>query len=364
MRKTVKGLLALAAGGGLAAAPLLAATPALALPSTVYVSPSGSIINAGTSCLTAKYSNINLAIVAVPTGGTVVVCPGTYTQSALVFKRLTLRGQGTAIIDATGKTDGIVVTAPGATVRDLTVENANAEGILVTGDYDRILGNLAQGNGDTGISFNGSMGSSAIGNTADDNTGGGIEMVDDLGATSGTRVLGNDASDNPGGCGIIMASHTGDGVYGNVVRGNVADDNGTSPASSGSGILMATGAPGGQVFGNMVKGNYATGNGLAGVTVHGHIAGLNLNGNAIVDNYIGTNNIDGDPVGLAPPGVNVPDPWTTGVLVASSSPLTITIANNFIASNHIGVWRTSMIKILGINTNQYASVLIPVRYAP
>ena len=364
MRRTAKGLLALAAGGGLAVAPLLAATPALALPSTVYVSPTGTILNAGTSCQTAKFQSITLAMVAVASGGTVIVCPGTYNQDAVVLKPLTLQGQGAAVIDATAKLNGVSVVASNVTVEDLTVENAIGDGILVAGNGATIQDNTSDSNGATGISFNGSSSSSAIDNTVQYNTAGGINLADDLGATSDITVQGNDASDNPGGCGIIMASHTGDGVYGNVVRDNVADGNGTNPASSGSGILMATGASGGAVYGNLVDHNWVSGNGLAGVTVHGHIAGLNLNGNAVVNNIIGTNNIDGDPIGLAPPGVNVPDPWTTGVLVASSSPLTITVANNSISDNHIGVWRTSMVKITGINTNTYSKVLIPVRYAP
>jgi hypothetical protein len=134
--------------------------------------------------------------------------------------------------------------------------------------------------------------------------------------------------------------------------------------SSGSGILMATGVPGGDVSNNLVDHNWASGNGLAGVVVHGHIPGLYLNGNAITNNIIGTNNLDGDPIGLAPPGVNVPDPSTTGILVASSSPLSIAVANNAISGNHVGIWRTSLVKIQGINTNTYTNVLIPVRYAP
>ena len=364
MRRTVKGLLALAAGGGLAVAPLLAATPALALPSTIYVSPTGSIVNAGTSCQTATFQSITLAAVAVASGGTVIVCPGTYNQDALVLKPLTLQGQGAAVIDATGKPNGVSVAASNVTVEDLTVQNAMGDGILVAGNGATVQDNTSDSNGATGISFIGSSSSSVLDNTVRYNTAGGINLSDDLGATSGITVVGNDASDNPGGCGIIMASHTGNGVFGNVVRNNVADDNGTNPASSGSGILMATGAPGGAVYNNLVDHNWVSGNGLSGVTVHGHIAGLNLNGNAVVNNIIGTNNIDGDPIGLAPPGVNVPDPWTTGVLVASSSPLTITVANNFISNNHIGVWRTSMVKITGINTNTYSKVLIPVRYAP
>ena len=364
MRRSVKGLLAVAAGGGLAVAPLLAAAPALALPSTVYVSPTGSVLNADTSCLTAKYKLINVAMLAVASGGTVTVCPGTYTEDAVALKPLTLQGQGAAIIDATAKLNGVSVLASDVTVRDLTVKNATGNGIAVLGNRARILDNTSDNNGDTGISFNGSSSSRAIGNTTQYNTAGGINLEDDAGATSGITVVGNNASDNPGGCGIIMASHTGDGVFGNVIRDNEADGNGTDPASSGSGILMATQVPGGAVYNNLVDGNFVSGNGLAGVTVHGHLAGLDLNGNAVVNNFIGTNNLDGDPVGLAPPGVNVPDPWTTGVLVASSSPLTITVANNTISDNHVGVWRTSKVKITGINTNTYIKVLIPVRYAP
>ena len=91
---------------------------------------------------------------------------------------------------------------------------------------------------------------------------------------------------------------------------------------------------------------------------------LYLNGNAITNNIIGTNNLDGDPIGLAPPGVNVPDPYTTGVLLASSSPLSITVANNAISDNRVGIWRTSLVKVFGINTNTYTNVLTPVRYAP
>ncbi|HUY48071.1 MAG TPA: right-handed parallel beta-helix repeat-containing protein [Streptosporangiaceae bacterium] len=365
MRKAVKGMLALAAGGGLAVAPMLAAGSAQALPppTTVYVSPTGSIFNAGTSCQTATFTSINTAIVAVASGGTVNVCHGTYFTDALAIKPLTLWGHG-AIINATGKPNGVTVLAPNVTVRDLFVRDAHLDGIFVHTHGARILDNASFHNGSTGISFNGASSSIAFDNTTRFNKAGGINLADDFGPTSNIRVIDNDASDNPGGCGIIMASHTGAGVSDNLVRDNVADDNGTIPASSGSGILMATGAPHGAVYNNLVDHNWVSGNGLAGVTVHGHIPGLNLNGNAVTNNVIGTNNLDGDPIGLAPPGVNVPDPWTTGVLVASSSPLSITVANNSISDNHVGIWRTSLVKIVGVNTNTYTNVLIPVRYAP
>jgi polygalacturonase len=46
--------------------------------SIVYVSPSGTSGAADTSCSTAAYSDINAAITASSSGGTVVVCRGTY----------------------------------------------------------------------------------------------------------------------------------------------------------------------------------------------------------------------------------------------------------------------------------------------
>src|SRR5581483_11223699 len=49
-------------------------------PGTLYVSPTGSPTAAGTSCGTATFSHIGAAVAAAPSGGTVVVCPGTYAE--------------------------------------------------------------------------------------------------------------------------------------------------------------------------------------------------------------------------------------------------------------------------------------------
>ena len=54
-------------------------------------------------------------------GDTVIVCPGTYRESVTVDKRITLRGQQGAVIDASGWPTGVSVVADGATVADLTV---------------------------------------------------------------------------------------------------------------------------------------------------------------------------------------------------------------------------------------------------
>jgi len=48
--------------------------------------------------------------------------------------------------------------------------------------------------------------------------------------------------------------------------------------------------------------NVIHGNGLAGMTIHAHEPFQNLNGNEIVGNNIGRNNLLGDPIGLAPAG--------------------------------------------------------------
>ena len=47
-----------------------------------------------------------------------------------------------------------------------------------------------------------------------------------------------------------------------------------------------------------VTGNHIWGNGLAGVTIHVHEPNQNFNGTKITGNWIGQNNILGDPIGL------------------------------------------------------------------
>src|ERR1700684_1084865 len=69
----------------------------------VYVSHHWGKYASGTSCNTARYHDINTAIAAVSTGGTVVVCAGTYDEQVVVTKSVNLYGRG-ATITAKGKT--------------------------------------------------------------------------------------------------------------------------------------------------------------------------------------------------------------------------------------------------------------------
>ena len=81
---------------------------------SVYVSHSAKH-GGDTSCSTARYHSINTAIAAVGTGGTVVVCAGTYDEQVVVTKPLNLYGRG-ATIDAKGQKPLKVgpVTLPGS----------------------------------------------------------------------------------------------------------------------------------------------------------------------------------------------------------------------------------------------------------
>ncbi|MGO8887529.1 MAG: nitrous oxide reductase family maturation protein NosD [Streptosporangiaceae bacterium] len=367
MGKTIKGTLALSTGGTLLAFGALGtgAAQAAAMPATVYVSPAGSAHAAGTSCATASFTSINAAIAAVRPGSTVVACRGTYREDADASKPLTLRGEN-AVINAAGQPgvvpgaggNAVTVLAPQVTVEGLKVENGSGDGILVVGDHARVTGNTAVHNGSTGIDLNGTQGSVAAGNTADYNQGGGFYIADDAGPTAHNTVTGNVAYDNPGGCGFILASHSAAGVYDNTVSDNHAIDNGTDPQSPGSGIILASDVANGAVYDNTVEGNVTSGNGLSGITLHAHLPGQHMNGNVITGNDVGTNNLLGDPIGLQPPGRNVPDDFTTGILVASSSPLLITITGNTISDNRYGIWSEGFAAVTGGPRNTYRGVAV------
>ncbi len=87
------------------------------------------------------------------------------------------------------------------------------------------------------------------------------------------------------------------GVYRNLIRDNVVTSNGVK-GEGGAGVLFANAAPGTASYDSVVAGNYIAGNGLSGVTMHAHgpAAAEDLDGNVIVGNVIGRNNLKGDPL--------------------------------------------------------------------
>jgi hypothetical protein len=343
---------------------------------SVYVSPTGSASNSGTSCGQAKYSSIQAAIEAAPLKGTVVVCKGTYHEMVTVDRRVILVGKRGATVDATGNAYGVGVSASYSSVIGLTVKNASpldpengqfADGIATIGlgpngpvaaDHVRIIRNVVTGNLGNGIDLNSTSHSVAIGNKANGN-GVGVNVGDDLGKPSShNRVAFNVTNKNFGGCGIALADHTGAGVTDNVVDHNIGNDNGlstpTAPdASAGSGVILASPIPNGIVKDNLITHNKFSGNGHGGVVVHAHAPGANFSGNVISFNLIGTNNVRTDENDLQ----------TTGIYLGSLSPQTITVKGNQIRNDYYGIFVSGPVTLVAKN-NHFHHVTTPVGTFP
>lgn len=344
---------------------LPAAAGANASGAMLYVSPTGGSGN-DSSCAHAGYSSIQAAVLAAPKGGTVVVCAGKYTESVTIGEALTLTGRRGAVIDATGQPYGVGMTASHVTVQGLTVENATAsaqapgDGIItagfaaegpVPGDWETIVNNRLFNNGGSGIDVETSSHTTVAGNVSMHN-GIGINVVDDFGQPAAyNKIIGNRASKNPGGCGIVLAEHSGAGIFRNLVRGNVANNNGlgtpSAPkASAGSGIILAGGAPQGGVYNNTVESNEFFGNGHGGIAIHVHTRGMNFRGNQLLDNVIGTNNLRTD----------TSDRRTTGIYIGSASRLHVSVRGNAIRRDWFGVFSAGPVTLGGKRTNTFHHV--------
>jgi parallel beta-helix repeat protein len=351
---------------------------------TLYVSPSGTSGAADTSCSTARYSAINAAIAAAKSGGTVVVCKGTYDTQAVVGKPLSLVGRAGAVINPKGQpplTIGTTKLSGSIGIGVLSTTNVRVSGFKVLdAGFDAILvarsshvlvtGNVLTHNGDVGVDINGSSWSQATHNTSEYNTGGGYLVADDIGPSSHNTVSYNVASHNPGGCGIILAGHSTFGVTDNLVAHNLLTSNGTVDGAEGpgAGVVIATEVPGGTVADNTVTANTINGSGLAGVTIHAHLPGQNLNGNRITDNTIGVNNTLGDPIDLATSptskkNVAVADKRTTGILVGSASRISVLISGNHISSDYYGIFLEGVGKVVqaSLTGNHYSKVSVQVK---
>ena len=388
---------AVAAQAGVAgAATSASATPARAQtaigPAKVFVSTRGKSGASDNSCSHAAFHSVTSAAATARQGGTVVVCTGRYNQDVQILtKRVIVRGQPGTVIDASGKINGVLVRVSGSTVSGLTVVNATGEGILVeSANHVTIEQNVvthndlggqpnpvktsypecqAQGGipGDCGegIHLMGSSFSTVRENVSIGNTGG-ILLSDETGPTAHNRIADNIVASNLYDCGITVVGHNPKaapggkpapktaGVYANVVTGNQISGNGIK--GGGAGVVLATGLPGGAVYDNTVSGNTINGNGMSGVTVHSHVPGQDLNGNVITDNQIGMNNLNGDS-DFAP---HV-DKQTTGVLVGTVKPLSITVSGNLIVSDHFGIWTTGPVALHQRN-NTFDGVTVGVAH--
>ena len=338
-------------------------------PSLIYVSPTGGVSGDNSSCAQASQSSIQTAVDLITTGGTVVVCAGTYQESVTVSQRLTLKGDGAPVIDATGHTFGISLGADYVTVDGFVVQNAQVdtenensipgdgivtaaltEGGPVVANFATIINNVARNNDGNGIDVESSHGA-VVSNNRSGKNGVGINVVADFGPAYDNVISNNVANRNGGGCGIVLADHSGAGVYSNEVSGNTANWNGLdSPvapnASSGSGIILATPAPNGMVKDNRVVNNMFRGNGHAGIALHAHTSGADFSGNYLAYNNISRNNTHYD----------YKDKHTTGIYLGSVDPLKIRAVRNYIHGNYYGIFMAGDITVKGRSTNTMVNV--------
>lgn len=384
---------ALAVGGAVIVSPLLGVMPAqaAAAPHPVYVSAHAKSMAADQNCGTAAYRSINAAVSAAPAGGMVVVCAGTYHEDVALAKPLTLQGQGNVTVDATNMINGVLITASHVTVEGFTFTHAIGEGVLadhvsdvtvrnnvvtdndlggqtadpVPNDYPECkAANGVPADCGEGLHLMGVTDSTVSGNVSAGNSGG-ILLTDEDGPTARNHISGNVVADNLSDCGITVVGHNGNaapggvpapavaGVYDNDIAGNNISGNGTN--GEGAGVVLATAAPGGAVYRNTIEHNAINGNGLSGVTVHSHVPGQFLNGNVVRDNQIGVNNLKGDR-DFSP----VVDLSTTGVLVATVDPLSITVEHNVVSGDHFGAFIIGPSTVEHVQDNTFAGVAVPV----
>lgn len=335
---------------------------------------------------TTTFAHIGDAVTAAAPGDTVAVFPGNYAEMVTIDKNgLKLLGQNTkkTIIDATGLTNGVLDGASNVTISGFTIENANHEGILVTGaaaicnsdtppechpagapiqsvtiannvvtDNDKGLvagpppscsGAPAFEAEDCGeaIHLDGVNFSTVANNTVKSNAGG-ILLTDETNSNVGNLVNGNDVEDNTPDCGITLPSHPPNGDPANIgsqsfgVSGNTISNN-TSNGNGAAGIGMFTPTPGTSSQKNLVIGNTIMNNHEPGVIFHSHAPHQRLNDNAIISNNISGNGADPNP------GPNESDGPTdpTGIEVyadVNADPVLVNATGNTINKETNDIW--------------------------
>lgn len=299
------------------------------------------------------YTTITAALADATAGDVINVGPGTYAESVVVTKPVSLMADR-AVIDAKGLLRGIFVDGydtPGlANVRvaGFNVKNAFLEGILVVNATNVTVANNTVTNNNLalapagctmlppwepgelqdcgeGIHLQAADHVIVTGNNVVANAGGGILVSDDTGATHHNLISFNTVTDNAAACGISLASHTPNstalptGVYANTVYANRSLRNGRSGAG-GAGIGLFAAIGGEATNGNVIIDNLVQENGHPGISMHGHAPGGNLNDNMLVGNTIVNNGADtNDAHTPGPTGINVYAPSSsTGILIASN----------------------------------------------
>ncbi|MDQ1519433.1 MAG: hypothetical protein QOI55_506, partial [Actinomycetota bacterium] len=373
---------------------------AAAVAVTRFVAPTGSDASNTCAAQGSPCATLGHALTQAVAGDTVQLEPGTYLVSGnptgtantvkIAQSGLTIQSDpvgGTAantIVDGTDVPHGIVVNANGVTIKNITVRNADQQGILVTPPSTAhvpasvsnltLSGNLVTKNDacmnhptrpvcpspdvndDYGeaIQLLSVVHSTITNNTVTNNVGG-ILVTDEMGPNHDNTITGNTVSNNKKDCGITLAGHSGNavamsganagkpqptlgGIYHNTVTGNTANGNGAA------GILIAAGGPGAGAYSNTVTGNTANENGQPGITLHSHTPFQVLNNNVITGNTVVHDALSaGNDAGTAPGDSDAGVTKTTGIIVFT---MVVPVNGTVITGNHIsnvafGIWMSA-----------------------
>jgi hypothetical protein len=361
--------------------------------SPLYVSPRGK---AGAICSKRQpCPTIAAAIAAAKPGARIIVLSGTYREAVKITERLTLLGKGRPVIDAQGLENAVAIAGPGAAgsrVEGFTAEHAEMEGILALSTSKvTIARNIVRENdqgtkapkptgecapqgpvpGDCGegLHLMGTSYAHVVDNLVTGNSGG-ILVTDETGPAAHNLIAKNRVLGNLYDCGITIAGHSTKalsasgalqpaqgGIYDNRVIDNVVNGNGVK--GEGAGILLAVPAPGGGVYDNFIQGNTADGNGMAGITIHSHAPGQDLNGNRLIDNKLADDGIAGNHGG--PGDVDAGINQTVAITIFSAVvPIgKIVVKANTISNVHFGIWAKNAPPI-SAGANHFKGVAVPV----
>ena len=386
----------------------IASQPAFGIPNILTISTTGS--DAGT-CLVTPCRTLGFALSKALAGDTIDIDAGTYLESqnpagthntvTAALSPLTIKSANgnpsNTIINAMDELNGIVVNANDVTVQGLTIENAGAEGILITPPTSATVPSSIVGatitnnvvNGDDQCIFTPkasfcpppqpeddygesvhleSVANSTVSHNTVEHNVGGILLTDEVGPTHGNSISDNTVSDNAFDCGITLAGHSNKavalggpdfgqpqpsqaGVYGNTISGNVSDGNGAA------GLLAAAATVGAGSYDNTFVGNTASGDGLAGVSIHLHAPFSDVNGNVVKNNTLSDDSLHGGPGGAVGdaegPPTSANDDESTGVeVLAALAPVTGTvIEGNTISDVYYGAWISALASSTTVSGN-------------
>ena len=257
-------------------------------PANVYVDAAG-LCKGKVPC----YTTIQAGIDAAVPGNVVQIYRGTYHEHVLLATAITLRGDGNPVVTGDGSGDVITVTAVGATLTKLTVQNG-AVGVRMLGDWvgaasGNMLLDLKISGCESGILFSGW----AHGNTVQDTDVTGSSLfainVGDSG-NSGNQFLHLKLHKNPG-----KGLNAYSGSDGLVLRDSSIEKNGNGGVqigwsggwtiehneivdNVGMGVLTDT------VWSGAITHNYIARNSQAGVGEAGYVSTVTTRDNRIESN--------------------------------------------------------------------------------